>query len=117
MTYLRELGEQAMAEVHTFPTGELPPAPPAQPSRREPKRSDRRARLDLAYVASVEIEALSRRLMHEIDTEQSEFERDMIERTLVHRVSELSSVVMSVLGGNDGRPTSDLRQIVHRVDL
>jgi hypothetical protein len=103
-----------MADVLAFPSGELPAEPPAQPPRRKTKRGDRRVRLGLAYDATVEIEALSRRLIREIDDpDQSEFERDMIQRTLVHRVSELSSVVMSVLGRDDNRETTDMRNIVH----
>jgi len=66
-------------------------------------------RLDIALTASYEMEAISRHLNVNLPMEQPEYQHL---RALVIRVLNLNSVVMSVLGGDDGRETEEMRSVV-----
>ncbi|WP_272970169.1 hypothetical protein [Comamonas terrigena] len=72
-------------------------------------RKQQAERLDIALTASYEMEAISRHLNGNLPMEQPEYQHL---RALVVRVLSLNSVVMSVLGGDDGRETEEMRNVV-----
>lgn len=69
----------------------------------------RAERFAVALEATWEVEAISRHLNNELPMEQPEYQHL---RALVVRVLHLNSVVMSVLGGDDGRETEEMRSVI-----
>ena len=71
---------------------------------------DSQARQELARTASTEIMALA----YMLGREQSAGHRDMDDllRGSLIRLRDLSSVIMSVTGGDDARETSDMRNVI-----
>lgn len=63
-------------------------------------------RAELALHAAYEVEMVARHLNGELQPEYQHL------RALVVRVLKLNSVVMSVLGDDDGRETEDMRRVV-----
>jgi len=72
-------------------------------------RKQRAERLAIALDASYEMEMVSRHLNKELPMEQPEYQHL---RALVIRVLHLNSVVMSVLSGDDGRDTAEMRRVM-----
>ena len=66
-------------------------------------------REELALHAACEVEMVARHLNGELPMEQPEYQHL---RALVVRVLKLNSVVMSVLGDDDGREIEDMRRVV-----
>ena len=67
-------------------------------------------RVMLAFNAAGEIEALLGVIAREKDRDSSEF--DYVLPTLLRRVQELNSVILSVIGGDHGRKTEEMRRVV-----
>lgn len=66
-------------------------------------------RLEVALHATYEMEAISRHLNVNLPMEQPEYQHL---RSMVVRILNLNSVVMSVLGGDDGRSTQEMHDVV-----
>jgi hypothetical protein len=71
---------------------------------------DSQARQELARTASTEIMALTAMLGREHNSQQSDMD-DLLRGSLI-RLHDLSSVIISVTGGDDGRETSEMRKVM-----
>lgn len=72
--------------------------------------NDLEARQELAREASIEILALAKMLGRERKIENGEF-TDLLRGSLI-RIYDLGTVVLSVTGGDDGRETSEMHEVV-----
>lgn len=66
-------------------------------------------RLDAALRATCEVDAIARHLNANLPMEQPEYQHL---RSLVIRIFDLNSVVMSVLGDDDCRSTAEMRGVL-----
>lgn len=73
-------------------------------------------RVRLALEASWELDAIGAALLAGFGLRCS-VQQGKLERTLHARIVELVSVVMSITGGDDGRDTAEMREVVHGVKL
>ena len=71
---------------------------------------DQDLRKSLAYEAAGEIEGLLGMLRREIANDGDQV--DMIVGTTLRRIKALNSVVLSVLGDDDGRDTAEMYEVV-----
>lgn len=69
-------------------------------------------RRDLANDAAGQIEALTDMLVREHAHASSEFSHHLLPQML-QRIKAVNSVILSVLGGDDERPTEELREVIH----
>jgi hypothetical protein len=77
----------------------------------EKKATTTNHRTRLALEATGQIEALVRMLKREHAADDGTFPE--ILTTTLRRINELNSVAMSVLDGDDGRETDEMRAVVH----
>lgn len=66
-------------------------------------------RMDTALRATYEVDAIARHLNANLPMEQPEYQHL---RSLVIRIFDLNSVVMSVLGDDDERSTAEISRVV-----
>ena len=74
--------------------------------------ADLKERRALAWDAAGQIEALTDMLERELAHGSSEFEYYLLPQML-KRIHSVNSVILSVLGGDDGRETEEMREVIH----
>ena len=71
------------------------------------------ARQDLVRHASYEIDSITSILLREARRGDSDRDLEHAAPAMLRRVQELTSVIMSVTGGDDERETEEMQEVVH----
>ncbi len=91
-------------------TGGNPVAPAAEVPDDSAEPADVKERRRLAFDAAAQIDAMARVISREM--EHDEFEHFLLQ-PMLNRIKSLSSVVVSVHGGDDERTTEEMREVIH----